>query len=221
MGQKIITDYTTQLDTFQPGIFQQYRLKKYFRDVLLNWLSQPENILDNRIRKMLFQSNGQLKRQLIRVDTPFDKDSKYAGSTPSVVISGGPIQYQPRQVTLGPAWPAIPTMRSAFGHTRKKSISLVFSVVAQDYDQVDLLTQLLQLFLLVNANSIVKDCPMLSSFDVLRLDAPTAVETSMHSKQVYSCSIHTQATGYVGWTEDTQGPVFKGLTKKVNFNSNN
>lgn len=216
----VTTDYTRQQDSFQPHIFQQYRLKKYFRDVLLNWLADPDNILDVRIRRMLFDAQGNLRRDLIKTDTAFTKDSKYAGTTPSIVISGGAIQYSPRQVALSSAWPQS-TSRSVIGHSRRKAIGITFSVVTQDYDGTDLLAQLLQLFLLINAGAIVKDCKMISSFDVLRLDAPAAVETATQSKHVYGCNIHTQATGYVNWTEDTQGPIFKGLIQKANFNSNN
>lgn len=217
MSQTVVTDYTSEIDTFQSGIFQQYRLKKYFRDVLLNWIAQPENILDKRIRKMLLTQSGDLKPNVLKIGTAFDKDSKYAGTTPAIVISGGAIQYAPREVTLGPANGVTGVPQTAYGHSRRKAISITFTVITQDYDQTDLLSELLQLFLLQNANSIVKDCPMLSSFDVLKLDAPSAVETSMQSKQVYSCSIATIATGYVCWTEDTQGPVFKGLIHKANF----
>lgn len=216
----VTTDYTNQIDTFQAGIAQQYRLLKYMRDLLENWTAQPQNIKDRRLKLLFFDSQGN-RRKCFKIGTAFDKDSKWAGTTPSVTVSLGNVQYVRQQVNLPGLTCSAFNRTSITSHSRQKIFSLTISVVTQDYDATILLAQLIQMFLTVNSANIVRDCSMLQAFDVLQIDAPAVVETQAQSKQVYGSVIQVQAVGYICWTQDTQGPVFRGIENKVEIQKGN
>lgn len=68
----------------------------------------------------------------------------------------------------------------------------------------------------MNRLNVVCDCPMIDSMSVIKVDAPSVVEAAQHSKQVYGSTIHITTAGYICWTHDTQGPIFRGLLYKEN-----
>lgn len=207
------TSYVHEEDTFSSGYAQQYRLIKYIKDILQNWFSDKNNIKDSRLSKFLYQTDGTLKSGVIRLNTAFNRDQKYTGSTPAITVSLNNITFSPREATMSGIGDCNPMNATKLYHNRKKIFTLSISVITQDYQGCILLAELVSMFLLINIYNIQRDCAMLSQFDVLKLDAPTVVETNTQSKQVYGSNITMVATGFVCWTQDTQGPVFKGITK--------
>lgn len=214
------TDYTNATDTFQAGISQQYRIIKYIRDILQNWTAQPQNIKDRRLKKLFFDSHCK-RRPCFRINTAFDKQSRWAGTTPSITVSLGNVQYKKQQINMPGFSCQVLGRTSVTTHSRQKIFNISISVVTQDYDETVLLTQLLEMFLTVNSANIVRDCCMLHEFQVTQIDAPAVVETQTQSKQVYGSSIQLQALGYLCWTQDTQGPVFRGTTSNVEIQRGN
>ena len=209
-----LTDYT-QHNTFQPGCGQQTRIVKYIRDLILNWLSQPRNIKDKRILSLLYLPNGELRPGCIKVDTPYDPDKAFAGTTPAIIISRGAIRYDIHPVNNNTVNPAFRQNRTQapIAKFKLKTLPVNISVVTQSHDGTDLLAELLQLFLAMNCDAIRNDCQLLSYFDVDQISQITAIKPAQMgaAKQLYLCSIKLTVGSYITWTQDTQGPVFKGI----------
>lgn len=72
-------------------MLQQYRLMKYFRDLLANWAADLDNIKDSRLHSIFRTRDGKINCSCFRLGTPFDKDSKYAGTTPAFIVSCGDV----------------------------------------------------------------------------------------------------------------------------------
>lgn len=213
---RVITDYTKQQDTFEPGIFSSYRLAKFIRGVVCNWAADQNNIQDKRLLGLFFGKDGKPNVDLCNIGTAFNKQSRYAGATPAITVSIGQAQYAPRDIALtGNAYIGM-TQNNISTSTRMKTIGVDVSVITQGYDSTMLLADMLQSYLLRNTIPIVEDCPMLAALDVTGIDATSVVETQTQAKQVYGTVVHLVATGYVCWTIDTQGPVFRGITLEHN-----
>lgn len=207
----IVTDYTQKVSQ---GAGQQYRILKYIKDILNNWFADSRNIKDQRLLRLLYNSQGQLNKDCIRLGCAFDPQKAYAGTTPAIVVSLGDIQYSQRPVTVGMSrgFTQNPT-QAILGHWRTKMIPIQVSVITQSYDGTVLLTQLLQLFLLTNSYAIAADCNGLSSFDVVGVQAPKELPPGQSggAKYTFASNVSIQASSVVSWTQDTQGPVYKGM----------
>jgi hypothetical protein len=59
---------------------------------------------------------------------------------------------------------------------------------------------------------------MLSSFQVLGMTAPKKTGDPAQAKDTYESIIQIQTVGCIGWTVDTQGPVFRGIRATTNAN---
>lgn len=215
-----LTDYTQQ-STFQPGYGQQTRIVKYFRDLLLNWLAQPRNIKDKRILSMLYLPNGQLRPGCVKVDTPYDPDKAFAGTTPAIVVSRGPVKYDLSPVNTNPLNSDFinnPT-QAMVGQFRLKTFPVNINVITQSHDGTDLIAELLQLFLVMNHQAIREDCSLLSFVQVGGVSEIQAVKPAEagNAKQVYAASITLNVGTHVTWTQDTQGPVFTGIRLTANL----
>lgn len=216
-----LTDYT-QTNTFQAGYGQQTRIVKYIRDIILNWLAQPRNIKDKRILSMLYLPNGQLRPGCVKVDTPYDPDKAFAGTTPAIVVSRGSIQYNIHPVnnnTVNPQF-RINKTQAPIAKFRLKVMPVNIAVVTQSHDGTDLLAELLQLFLAMNCDAIRKDCQLLNFFDVAQVSQISAVKPAQlgNAKQLYMSTIKLTIGTHITWTQDTQGPVFKGIRLQQSFN---
>lgn len=215
----ITTDYTEH-DTFQPGFTQQYRIQKYFKDIINNWFADKRNIKDQRLLSLMYDSQGNLNKDCIKTGCPFNPDGKYAGTTPAVIVSLGNIQYTRFPVSQGANLDFTKNPTEAIvEQLRYKLIPMNITVITQSYDGTILLAELLQLFLTMNSQSILADCSILSFIRVTGISAPTPVPQgqSGNAKQLYSSAITISTGGIVTWCHDTQGPVFRGLTVSTTY----
>ena len=208
-----LTDYTEQ-NTLLEGFGQQYRILKYMKDILNNFFADSRNIKDPRLLKLMYDCKGNLNKDCIRVGCTFDPDTKYAGTTPAVIIGVGDISYSQRPINQAgnPAFRTNP-LNSPTYQWRFKNIPIVVSVITESYDGTLLLTQLIQMFLVMNSNTIQQDCNNISAISVQGVS--TIREVSMgesgNAKQLYASNISVPISSVLSWTHDTQGPVFKGM----------
>lgn len=210
----IFTDYTDK-PTFNSGYTQQYRIQKYFRDLINNWFADSRNIKDDRLLSLMYTPQGKLSKDCVKTGVPFDPNGIYAGTTPAIIVSLGDISYVHKPINRAG--------NSAFTHNptqpmnkqvRYKMIPINISVITQSYDGTVLLAQLLELFFVMNSQSIQADCNSLSYVNVQGVSAPQAIKpgSNGNAKQLYACNISITTSGTVGWVHDTQGPVFRGIT---------
>lgn len=66
---------------------------KYIKDIIANWFADVRNIKDSRLVSLMYDRDGKLNRDCIKLGTPFDPDGTYAGTTPAVIISLGNVTY--------------------------------------------------------------------------------------------------------------------------------
>lgn len=201
-------------NTFRQDVFQQYRLLKYIRDILLNWFSDPANIQDQRLAFQLYK-RGQLNKQHIKLGTAFNQQNQFIGTTPSITIQLGDITYQSPNINIqgNPNFYRNP-MESPTVNVKYKIIPISIVVTTQGYDSNVVLTQLIQMFLAANINFIQADCTMLDSSSIQRVSKPTLVKAGQaaNAKQLYKSQITLLAKGHIIWSTNTQGPVFQGIS---------
>ena len=210
----MITDYT-QKSTFIPGFPQQYRIMKYFKDILNNWFADSKNIEDERIALLLYDKKGELNKDCIKTGTAFNSDRMYTGTTPAIVISIGDISYTRR--SIGPGTPLqyqINPMTPQVSDFRFKNIPVEITVITQNHDGTVLLAQLIQSFLEMNCQLFVQDNKSLSAVNVIGVSRPSQIKAGQagNAKDLYASQISLNTVSALVWKKDSQGPVFKGLT---------
>lgn len=212
----IFTDYT-QKSTFQNGYAQQYRIMKYFKDLLNNWFADKRNIKDQRLVSLLYDANGNLNKDCFKTGTAFNPDGTYAGTTPAVVVSLGTITYQNRPINRAgnPQFLRNP-MQPPVKQCRFKLIPIQITVITQSCDGTILLAELIQLFLAMNSQAIQQDTNALSFVNVNQVSSPQAVQPGSggNAKQLYASTISVSTMSVLTWTTDTQGPVFNGYSMR-------
>ena len=206
------TDYTEKSTLFQ-GFGQQYRISKYIKDILNNWFADQTNILDPRIKKLMY-TKGQLSKDCLKLGCAFDPNKIYAGTTPAIIVSVGDITYSPRHINQ----PGNPTfsknpMRSPILDWVIKNIPIIISVITESYDGTLLLTELVEMFLKMNRNVIAHDINNISAIDVQQVGAVKEVPMGQagNAKQLFASNIVMPVASILSWTSDTQGPVFRGV----------
>lgn len=207
-------------NTFRQDVFQQYRLVKYIRDLLLNWFSDSANIEDQRLASQLYKK-GKLNKQNIKIGTAYNHQNQFIGTTPSITVQIGDIQYQ----NLGINFQGNPNflrnpMQAPTVNMKFKTIPIIISVTTQGYDSNMVLTQLIQMFLAANINFIQADCTMLDHSSIQKVTKPTPIKPGQaaNAKQLYKSQIMLTAQGHVIWSTNTQGPVFQGISFNNNIN---
>lgn len=210
----MITDYTEQ-NTLGKGISQQYRIMKYFKDIINNWLADPINIKDSRLAFLLYDANGNLNKDCVKTGTSFDPDEQYHGTSPAIIISLGDITYIRRNLGPGstPGFNSNPMLPVA-SDFKFKNIPLQITVITQNNDGTILLAQLIQVFIGINCNSFVADNPNICSFNLTGVSKPQQIKASQlgNAKDLYVSQISMNAVSTLVWSVDSQGPVFKGIT---------
>lgn len=211
----VFTDYTEDKSTFFPGFGQQTRIVKYVRDILLNWFADSRNIKDSRLLPLLYDKNGNLNKGLIKVDTPFNQDKRFSGTTPAIIINRGAIQYSLQPVNSNPGNQAFtynPT-QPVIGQFRLKTFTATITVITESHDGTDLLAELIQLFLAMNYKAIRQDCPILNAFKLQGVSQIQKLDYGQqgNAKQLYLTTINILIGTHIVWTQDTQGPVFSGI----------
>lgn len=170
---------------------------------------------------MLYLPNGQLLPGCIKVDTPYDPDKAFAGTTPAIVIGRGAIRYDLVPVNSNPLNASFlknPT-EPIVGDFRLKSFPVNIAIFTQSHDGTDLLAELIQLFILMNSRAILADCKLLNFVQVSGISQIQAIKPAEagNAKHIYATTVTIQVGTHVTWTEDTQGPVFTGIRLNTNF----
>lgn len=215
----VFTDYTEQ-STFSQGYGQQSRIVKYIRDLLNNWFADSRNIKDQRILSLMYDKEGNLSKNCIKLSTPFDPSKVYSGTTPAILVALQDISYNQLPVNIpGNQDFKDNPMNAPIFNYRIKNIPISITIVTENHDGTILLAQLVQLFLVMNCYSIMADCNSLHFFNVSGVSAPKEVEYGQagNAKKLYSSTISVITQSSVQWNTDTQGPVFKGLRVTSNF----
>lgn len=222
----ITTDYTAAAnkDTLKGGAFDPYRLMYWLKNILENFLSDPINLKDARICKMLNFQDGdtpETLNALFDVGVGYSERTQKACTTPMILISLGEASYPVRginEVGSGPvAWDGAIPMYKGMQH---KELKLNITVLTEKYDSTVVFTNAIETFLIINSNQLVRDNGMISEFHVVALSAPQLEEPGKdtNAKAIYAQRITVSVTGGISWITDTQGPVFRGITPQVNMN---
>lgn len=222
---KITTDYTAAAnpDTMLGGALSSYRMLYWLKDILCNFMSDPINIKDERICKILNMQNGDDPTKLnalFDIGVAYSENTQKACTTPMIFISLGPRQYPIRGITQVGAMPtALGWNAPDCEVIRHKTINLIITIMTEKYDSTVVFTDILEDFLLLNEDLLKADNGMISEFHVTGVSEPEfqRIGTSAHAKEIYQQKIGIQVVGGISATRDTQGPVFRGLTQQVNY----
>ena len=225
MSTPITTDYTKagNPDSLKPGAFSAYRLMYWMVDILKNFFADPINIKDERLQSLLWRQDDDSKDE--RLHAVFDIGAGYAPftqkahTTPMMVVLVGDTTHLHAGVNLqGAVANALNGSMPMYQGQRTKQIPLMISVTTESYDGTVLLAGIIEDFLTMHEKLLVTDCGMISSFRVMGTTAPKKTDDQAQAKDTYESIIQIQTTGCIGWTIDTQGPVFRGVRTKANIN---
>jgi hypothetical protein len=202
------------------GAMQNYRLMHWLADILKNFFSDPINIKDERICKLmnLQDSDDEHLDSLFDVGTPFSQDTKKACSTPMIIVSLGQTQYPVKDFGIRPSPVMAENGAVHMSQSLKvKVVGCTVSVATESYDGTMLLGGLIEDFLLINEKLFVQDNNTLSEFRVQGSTEPQEIKvgTAANAKTIYQMKIAIQMAGSISWTTDTQGPLFRGIKFKV------
>ena len=220
---KVTTDYTKQAnpDTMYGGAMSSYRMLYWLKDILCNFMSDPVNIKDDRICKLLNMQDGATPEQLnalFDVGVAYSESTKKACTTPMIFISLGPRQYSVRGINfIGSEPVSICNWKPMRQGCKHKIINMVITIMTEKYDSTVVFTDLFEDFLLINEDLFKTDNGMISEFHVTGVSAPEMqqIGQSAHAKVIYVQKISVSAVGGISWTSDTQGPVFRGVETQV------
>lgn len=223
---KITTDYTTESnpDNLLGGALSAYRSLYWLKSILQNFLSDSINIKDERLAWVFnFQDDDSDATKidgLFEVDVAYSDKTKTACRTPMIFITLGSRQYSVRGINvIGMGEVAscgtIPMSQGA----RHKVIPMNITVVTEKYASTVALAELMEDFMLINENLFVADNHSISEFHVAGVSEVRAenIGEGPHAKVVYEQNIGVYVVGGISWTTDTQGPVFRGVTQKVDI----
>ena len=142
MSNSIVTDYSSQnpanMDTFQPGYSTEYRTMHWLRDIIANFMSDPINIKDERLSKLLQWQNGDKdtnQNALFDIGTAYGTGTQKATTTPMLLISYCGTQYQVKtinQIGVGPYTTngSIPMYRGM----KYKTMAFKITITTETYD---------------------------------------------------------------------------------------
>ena len=228
MSTPVTTNYSAQneanMDTFQPGYSSEYRTLHWLKDIIANFMSDPINIKDERLCRLLNFQNGDKETNqnaLFDIGTAYGTGTQKATTTPMLLISYCGTQYQVKpinQIGIGPFTTngSVPMYRGM----KYKTMSFKITITTETYDGNLLLSSFIQDFLLINENQFVRDNHSINEFHVLGMQEPQMVRCGedVHAKTVFKTTIGLVIDGGLSWVTDTQGPVYRGLSIKVNTN---
>ena len=225
MTDPIVTDYTAEAnqDTMQPGGLSAYRLMYWMVDILQNFFANPINIKDDRLQSLLWRKNTGNEatgmKAVFDIRAAYPPDTRKANTTPMMVVLVGDITHDNNGLNLpGGAPTGLNGALPMYYGMRLKTIPLLISVTTETYDGTLLLGGYLEDFLTTHEKLLQTDCGMLSSFQVMGMTAPKKTDNAAQAKDTYESIIQIQTVGCIGWTVDTQGPVFRGIRATTNAN---
>lgn len=219
----IVTDYTKKAnpDTLYGGALTSYRVLYWLKDILCNFMSDPVNIKDDRICKILNMQNGVTPERLnalFDIGVAYNDQTTKACTTPMIFISLGPHQYTAGSINqVGADSIAIcgfKPMNMGFKH---KIINVTITIMTEKYDSTVVFTDIFEDFLLSHEDLLTRDNAMISGFRVSSVTAPQIIKIgqSANAKVIYEQKINVVIVGGISWTSDTQGPVFRGIEMQV------
>ena len=216
---KITTDYTEKAteNTMCGAPLSRYRFVHWLVDILSNFMSDPVNLRDDRISRLLNiqdRPEPDFCRSLFIVDVPFSTDTRKACTTPAIMITAGEVQYPMTPLNNGiGAHEGLINAMMMYERTVVRSVSATITVVTERYDGTVLLADLIEDFLL-RADILLPADGMIQKFNLTGSSAIRHISTgeAMHATDIYQIGIGVQAIGGITWTADTQGPVFRGTS---------
>ena len=215
----ITTSYRSEdnKNTLCRAPLSKYRLVHWMVDILKNFMSDPINLRDERISKLLkIQDGTDINdcKGLFIVDVPFNTDTRKACTTPAIMVSAGESSYpiEPLNYGVGATAGAINAMQQ-YERTVSKNIGLQIALVTESCDGTLLLTDIVEDFLLRFEHQFTAN-GMIHRFKVMGSSAPKQIKSGegLNAKDIYQVVISANAVGGVTWTSDTQGPVFRGVS---------
>lgn len=211
----ITTDYTWN-NSLHGAPLSRYRLSHWLVDTLKNFMSDPCNIRDERLRGLLGLQDGvepDACRALFKVDVPFTQDTRKACTTPCIMVSTGEMSYPFKPVNSGISQTpyAMGVAMTAKGFVPRQ-LAATIAVVTESCDGTQLLTDTLEDFLVMNAQAFPKE-GLVSQLTVAGSTGPQRISIgqALNAKDLYQSTISIVTTGALNWTTDTQGPVFRGV----------
>lgn len=221
---KVVTDYTTKdnPDTLIGGALSSYRMLYWLKDILCNFMSDPVNLKDDRICKILNMQDGATPEQLnalFSVGVAYSERTIKACTTPKIFISLGARNYTAGGINQIGSDPVsicgFKPMNMGFKH---KTINMVITIMTEKYDSTVVFTDLFEDFMLTHEALFKLDNGMISEFHVTGVSEPSEIKIgqSANAKVLYTQAISVSATGAISWTTDVQGPVYRGMDLQVN-----
>ena len=221
----ITTDYrqSSNPDTMKGGAITSYRMLYWLKDILCNFMSDPINIKDDRICKILNMQDGATPEKLnalFNVGVAYSPETAKACTTPQILISLGPRQYPGGSINqIGSPPVAIGWSSPMYQGCKHKVVNMIITIITEKHDSTVVFTDLIEDFLLINELNLVRDNGMISEFHVTGVSEPQFMQigSSMNAKELYLQKISVTSVGGISWTTDTQGPVYRGVTQQVNI----
>lgn len=225
MTEPISTDYTQagNPDSMQPGIFSAYRVMYWMVDILKNFFADPINIKDDRLQSLLWRQDSDTKSERLKavfeITAGYPPNTQKASTTPMIVVLVGDTTHDNNGLNLpGGAPIGLNGAMAMYYGQCIKLLPLYVSVTTESYSGTILLAGYIEDFLTTHAKLLQQDSGMLSSFQVIGTTAPKQTNDTAQAKDTFESLIQIQTAGCIGWTVDTQGPVFRGLRASANVN---
>lgn len=215
----ITTDYTSKgsQDTLRTASLTRYRLAQWMSDILKNFFSDPVNIKDERLCGLLGISNDMdvpgICDSLVRVEMPYSSDARRACVTPAVLVSTGATKYTMVPINGGVGAVSGSVMAQAlFKRTVGRAIDLNIAVLTESCDGTSMLADIIEDFLVINSvnfqgDGMVQQLAVRGGTDTRRIPSTDGG----NAKDLYQITLSAVASGALTWTEDTQGPTFRGV----------
>lgn len=215
----ISTDYTRKAtgDSLAGAPLNRYRFSNWLLDILKNFMSDPINLRDERICRLLRIQDGKLPDEtwsLFRVELPYTTDTRKACTTPAIMVSAGAMEYPVRPVNVIAGLPtcgigAVP----ARGGAVMRKLGATIAVVTESCNGTQLLAGLIEDFLVVNSQNFTRD-GFLSNFVVNGSSEARriGIGEAANAKDIYQIVISVSGIGGISWTTDSQGPVYRGAS---------
>lgn len=207
----------------QPGVFSAYRVMYWMVDILKNFFADPINIKDDRLQSLLWRQDADVQEDRLKavfeITAGYPPNTQKASTTPMIVVLVGDTMHDNNGLNLpGGAIMSMNGARPMYHGQCIKQLPLNISITTELYDGTVLLAGYIEDFLTTHEKLLQQDSGMLSSFRVVGVTAPKKTDDQTQAKDTYESFIQIQTTGCIGWTVDTQGPVFRGLRISGNVN---
>ena len=214
-----VTDYTAKAteNTLCGAPMSRYRLTHWMLDILKNLFSSPLNIPDERLRSLLFIQNGPNPDNcaaLFDIAAPYSKDSRKAGTTPAILVSCGATSYPMPTINLmNGAYPTAINASGEYTDSAARQIGLSIALITESCQGTQLIADIVEDFLLTHRHELTRDA-MVSRVDITGGSEVQEIPAgkAANAKALYQIVIGLTCIGGITWTNDTQGPVYRGVS---------